>query len=175
MAVADTYSAMTTDRPYRKALTRAEAISELHTCSGTQFDPQIVETFIACIERGEEGVTAPPSGSSAAAFVLPVETETETDAETEAEETRERGPASGAFPRSESSAPASAIDQEEMRDRIATTCARLKAKAFDAMVRGETALLSHDDGPDTGLAPQCASSSGNVGSMVDEAFSEEEA
>ena len=100
MAVADTYSAMTTDRPYRKALTRAEAISELHTCSGTQFDPQIVETFIACIETGRRGRDRAAERLSAAAFVLPVETETEADAETEAEETRERGLASGAFPRS---------------------------------------------------------------------------
>ncbi len=67
MAVADTYSAMTTDRPYRKALSCAEAIIELRTCSGTQFDPQIVETFIACIERGAEAVAVAPSGPSVAA------------------------------------------------------------------------------------------------------------
>jgi HD-GYP domain-containing protein (c-di-GMP phosphodiesterase class II) len=54
MAVADTYSAMTSNRPYRKALSRDDAIAELHACSGTQFDPEIVETFVACIERGDE-------------------------------------------------------------------------------------------------------------------------
>ncbi len=64
MAVADTYSAMTTDRPYRKALTRSEAIGELTTCSGTQFDPRIVETFIACIGRSAE---EPSRGVGAAA------------------------------------------------------------------------------------------------------------
>jgi diguanylate cyclase (GGDEF)-like protein len=53
MAVADTYSAMTTDRPYRKALSGEEALAELRACSGTQFDPEIVETFVACIEGGE--------------------------------------------------------------------------------------------------------------------------
>ncbi len=75
MAVADTYSAMTTDRPYRKALSCAEALIELRTCSGTQFDPEIVETFITCIERGAKGVTGAPSGPSVVAGVLPVETE----------------------------------------------------------------------------------------------------
>lgn len=77
MAVADTYSVMTTDRPYRKGLSCAEALVELRTCSWTQFDPEIVETFIACIERGVEGVTGTPSGRSVVAGVLPVETESE--------------------------------------------------------------------------------------------------
>ena len=51
LAVADTYSAMTTDRPYRKALSRDEAIAEIRTCSGTQFDPDIVKAF-TCIMGG---------------------------------------------------------------------------------------------------------------------------
>jgi HD-GYP domain-containing protein (c-di-GMP phosphodiesterase class II) len=38
----DAYSAMTTDRPYRLALTQAAAIVELRRCAGTQFDPRIV-------------------------------------------------------------------------------------------------------------------------------------
>ena len=50
LAVADAYSAMTTDRPYHKALTSQEAITELRACSGTQFDPEIVKAFIPCIE-----------------------------------------------------------------------------------------------------------------------------
>ena len=43
--IADTTDAMTTDRPYRAALTLDEVISELRRCSGTQFDPALVETF----------------------------------------------------------------------------------------------------------------------------------
>jgi hypothetical protein len=39
-----------------------------------------------------------------------------------------------------------AIDQAEMRRRIEETRARLKAKAFDAMMSGEAALLSRDSG-----------------------------
>ena len=62
-----------------------------------------------------------------------------------------------------------------MRDRIAATSARLKAKAFDAMVRGETALLSRDGGAESGPAPEEVAPGGNLESMVDEAFSQEEA
>ncbi|TEB09010.1 HD-GYP domain-containing protein [Pelotomaculum propionicicum] len=46
LAVADAFDAMTSDRPYRKAMTREEAINELDRCSGTQFDPHIVKAFI---------------------------------------------------------------------------------------------------------------------------------
>lgn len=44
-AVADTYDAMTTDRPYRKALTDQDAREEIRRYSGNQFDPQIVEAL----------------------------------------------------------------------------------------------------------------------------------
>lgn len=43
--IADTYDAMTTDRPYRKALSDSYAINEIKRCSGTQFDPEIVDAF----------------------------------------------------------------------------------------------------------------------------------
>jgi HD-GYP domain-containing protein (c-di-GMP phosphodiesterase class II) len=42
----DAFSAMTTDRPYRAARTRNEALAELHRCSGTQFDPQVVTALL---------------------------------------------------------------------------------------------------------------------------------
>ena len=42
IAVADAFDAMTTNRPYRAALSREDALAELHRCSGTQFDPQCV-------------------------------------------------------------------------------------------------------------------------------------
>jgi diguanylate cyclase (GGDEF)-like protein/putative nucleotidyltransferase with HDIG domain len=51
LAVADTYSAMTTDRPYRKALSRREALAEIRACAGTQFDPAIVAAFMRCMVR----------------------------------------------------------------------------------------------------------------------------
>jgi putative nucleotidyltransferase with HDIG domain len=50
ICVADTYDAMTSDRPYRKALPHAVACEELVRCSGTQFDPEVVEVFLRKIE-----------------------------------------------------------------------------------------------------------------------------
>lgn len=44
--VADAYEAMTSDRPYKKALTQKEAVDELKKCRGKQFDPEIVDIFI---------------------------------------------------------------------------------------------------------------------------------
>lgn len=52
LAVADAYSSMTAERPYRKALTKDEAIEELKKQSGKQFDPDIVSAFIECLLKG---------------------------------------------------------------------------------------------------------------------------
>jgi HD-GYP domain-containing protein (c-di-GMP phosphodiesterase class II) len=41
---------MTTDRSYRTAMTTAEAVSELRRCSGTDFDPEVVEALVATVE-----------------------------------------------------------------------------------------------------------------------------
>jgi len=49
VACCDAYNAMTSDRSYRKALPREEAIAELRKCSGTQFDPQVVEALLASL------------------------------------------------------------------------------------------------------------------------------
>ena len=46
-AVADTYDAMTSDRPYRSALTHHAALAEIERCRGTQFDPRVVDAFLA--------------------------------------------------------------------------------------------------------------------------------
>lgn len=53
ISVLDAWDAMTSDRPYRKALSREEAIRELKRCSGTQFDPKVVEVFLEIIEGGK--------------------------------------------------------------------------------------------------------------------------
>ena len=45
-AIADTLDAMTSDRPYRKGTSFAKARAEIQRCSGTQFDPAIVEAFL---------------------------------------------------------------------------------------------------------------------------------
>jgi putative nucleotidyltransferase with HDIG domain len=46
-AIADSLDAMTSDRPYRKGTTFAKAAEEIVRCAGTQFDPQIVDVFLA--------------------------------------------------------------------------------------------------------------------------------
>lgn len=52
IAVADTFDAMTTDRPYRKGLSFETAIDELKRKAGTQFDPMVVECFIQAYKKG---------------------------------------------------------------------------------------------------------------------------
>jgi response regulator RpfG family c-di-GMP phosphodiesterase len=46
LAVSDTYEAMTSDRPYRKAKTHEYAVEELKHCSNTQFDERVVKAFL---------------------------------------------------------------------------------------------------------------------------------
>jgi putative nucleotidyltransferase with HDIG domain len=52
--VADTVEAMTSDRPYRKALPLEAVFSELNKFSGTQFDPACVQAIVRLIEREGE-------------------------------------------------------------------------------------------------------------------------
>jgi putative nucleotidyltransferase with HDIG domain len=42
----DAFNAMTTDRPYRRALSVEEAVAELRRCAGTQFDPRVVDAIV---------------------------------------------------------------------------------------------------------------------------------
>jgi response regulator RpfG family c-di-GMP phosphodiesterase len=51
ITVADSFDAMTTDRPYRKALTKEIALHTMITKAGTQFDARVVEQFIDLIEK----------------------------------------------------------------------------------------------------------------------------
>ncbi|HWP96516.1 MAG TPA: HD domain-containing phosphohydrolase [Syntrophomonadaceae bacterium] len=46
LAICDAYEAMTSDRPYRRALSHQHALQELQLCAGSQFDPGLVEIFI---------------------------------------------------------------------------------------------------------------------------------
>jgi len=51
LAVADAFEAMTSDRPYRPALSYQAAVAELKAGRGTQFDPMIVDTFLTILEE----------------------------------------------------------------------------------------------------------------------------
>lgn len=62
IAVADAYDALTSDRPYKKALGRDEAMAELRRCAGTQFDPVLVEVLAKVVGA----VSAPARGEAEA-------------------------------------------------------------------------------------------------------------
>jgi diguanylate cyclase (GGDEF)-like protein len=55
IAVCDAFSAMTSPRPYRDEVTRDAALEELRLCSGTQFDPEVVEVFCRVGVRASSG------------------------------------------------------------------------------------------------------------------------
>ena len=58
-SLADAYSAMTTDRPYRKGLSTERALSEIAGGRGTQFDPEFALAFVKVVEqRSEKGAAA---------------------------------------------------------------------------------------------------------------------
>jgi putative nucleotidyltransferase with HDIG domain len=53
LAIADAFDAMTSDRPYRRALTREQALAEIERCAGTQFDPRIAQVFLELFTETE--------------------------------------------------------------------------------------------------------------------------
>ena len=57
LIVADSFDAMTTDRPFRPALSREDALAEIERNTGTQFHPTVAKAFVA-LERGEDPTAA---------------------------------------------------------------------------------------------------------------------
>jgi HD-GYP domain-containing protein (c-di-GMP phosphodiesterase class II) len=57
ISVADSYDAMTSDRPYRRALGPERALDELILCTGRQFDPQVVQVFADLVEGSSPQLT----------------------------------------------------------------------------------------------------------------------
>jgi two-component system, cell cycle response regulator len=49
IAVCDAFGAMTCDRPYREAMNSSEALDELRSGAGTQFDPAVVDAFCEAV------------------------------------------------------------------------------------------------------------------------------
>jgi two-component system, cell cycle response regulator len=54
IAVCDAFDAMVTDRPYRAGMPPAEAEAELRRCAGSQFDPAVVQAFLAAVGEDAE-------------------------------------------------------------------------------------------------------------------------
>jgi HD-GYP domain-containing protein (c-di-GMP phosphodiesterase class II) len=54
LGVVDSYDAMTSDRPYRRARPAARAVEEVDRCAGTQFDPEIVDALADELAASEE-------------------------------------------------------------------------------------------------------------------------
>lgn len=54
LSIVDTYDAMTSDRPYRKAVGSAAALAEIRRCAGTQFDPELVKIFVSLLGQEQE-------------------------------------------------------------------------------------------------------------------------
>lgn len=54
IAAADAYHAIRSDRPYRSGRTHREAMREMRRCSGTQFDPQVIDALLGVLESDEE-------------------------------------------------------------------------------------------------------------------------
>jgi HD-GYP domain-containing protein (c-di-GMP phosphodiesterase class II) len=50
-AVVDSFDAMTNDRPYRQALPVEEAVAEIRSGAGTQFDPEVVRAFVSLVDQ----------------------------------------------------------------------------------------------------------------------------
>ena len=59
--VCDAFNAMTTHRPYRRALSLEEAIAELWSNAGTQFAPKVVETLVDLINEDRDSLIGPPA------------------------------------------------------------------------------------------------------------------
>ncbi len=65
IAIADSYDAMTSDRPYRKSLARKHALEEIKKNAGTQFDPVLAKKFISFMQN-----TVKPGAAKASSRVL---------------------------------------------------------------------------------------------------------
>jgi hypothetical protein len=67
VAIADAYEAMISDRPYSAAMSHADALGELERQRGVQFDPDLVDTFIALVGDG----TRPPVARRLSVVAVP--------------------------------------------------------------------------------------------------------
>jgi putative nucleotidyltransferase with HDIG domain len=64
LSIVDCYDALTSDRPYRRALSHACAVSMIDERGGTMYDPEIVESFVRTIERVRQAFAQEDAGST---------------------------------------------------------------------------------------------------------------
>jgi two-component system, cell cycle response regulator len=64
VSACDAWDAMITTRPYRKALSHREALEEMRRCSGTQFDPDVVEALCAEVTGGRRLSSSVTAGTA---------------------------------------------------------------------------------------------------------------
>jgi HD-GYP domain-containing protein (c-di-GMP phosphodiesterase class II) len=53
VAIADTFDAMTTNRPYQKAMELSYVVEKIKSFAGTRFDPRVVDAFVNAVKRGD--------------------------------------------------------------------------------------------------------------------------
>jgi len=53
VAIADTFDAMTTNRPYQKAMEIGYVVEKIKSFAGTRFDPRVVDAFVSAVKRGD--------------------------------------------------------------------------------------------------------------------------
>ncbi|MBR3570532.1 MAG: HD domain-containing protein [Oscillibacter sp.] len=63
IAVADTFDAMYSTRPYRKKMRLRDAVAEIQRSSGTQLSPEVVDAFMKLVKKGAFGKLEPPDDS----------------------------------------------------------------------------------------------------------------
>jgi HD-GYP domain-containing protein (c-di-GMP phosphodiesterase class II) len=68
IAVADTFDALTSERPYRRSRTQQEALKIMQEVSGTQLDPDLVNIFQEVMDLGKEGIHRKEDYRDAATF-----------------------------------------------------------------------------------------------------------
>ncbi len=68
IGVSDTFDAMTTTRPYQKAMTLDFVLSKIRSMAGSRFDPQVIEAFLAAVDAGD---ITPPSHAADARTDVP--------------------------------------------------------------------------------------------------------
>ena len=135
---------------------------------------EAAESLVADITSGPVAAVAEEAPAEAVAEVEEIEVAAVEEAPAEepvADEPVVEEPAAEEEP---SAREGGAINQAEMRRRIEETRARLKAKAFDAMMSGESALLSRDSGEKPLPKGDDVKLDGELESTIDESLSQEE-